>query len=45
MLDAHVIFYLPLIWLMMRVIVYSLSWRTFLSSLLGLITPYWFMSG
>lgn len=45
MLDAHVIFYLPLFWLMMVIIVYSLSWRTFLASLLGLFTPYWFMTG
>lgn len=45
MLDAHVFFYLPLVWLVMIVIVYALSWRTFLASLLGLITPYWFLFG
>lgn len=45
MFDAHVIFYLPVLWIMMKVIVYALSWRTFLASLLGLITPYWFMCG
>ena len=45
MFDAHVIFYLPLLWFMMKIIVYSLSWRTFFASLLGLATPYWFMSG
>lgn len=45
MLDAHVIFYLPLLWVMMKIIVYVLSWRTFLASLLGLVTPYWFMCG
>ena len=45
MIDAHIIFYLPLLWVMMRVIVYALSWRTFLASLLGVITPYWFMFG
>lgn len=45
MLDAHVFFYLPLVWFVMIVIVYALSWRTFLASLLGLATPYWFMIG
>lgn len=45
LLDAHVFFYLPVIWLMMIVIVYALSLRTFLASLLGLITPYWFIAG
>jgi len=45
MLDAHVIFYLPLLWIMMKIIVYALSWRTFFASLLGLATPYWFMCG
>lgn len=45
MFDVHVLFYLPLVWFMMIVIVYALSWRTFLASLLGLITPYWFMIG
>lgn len=43
--DANVIFYLPLLWLIMKVIVYALSWRTFLASLLGLLTPYWFLCG
>ena len=37
--------YLPLLWFMMKIIVYSLSWRTFFASLLGLATPYWFMCG
>jgi len=45
MFDAHVIFYLPLLWIMMKIIVYALSWRTFLASLLGLITPYWLICG
>lgn len=45
MFDAHVIFYIPLLWMMMKVIVYALSWRTFFASLLGLATPYWFICG
>ena len=45
MFDATIVFYLPLLWIMMKIIVYSLSWRTFFASLLGLATPYWFMTG
>ena len=36
MLDANIIFYLPLLWIMMP---------TFFASLFGLATPYWFMIG
>ena len=43
--DVYTFLYLPVFWLMMRVIVYSLSWRTFFSSLLGLLTPYWVLTG
>ena len=35
-------FFLPLIWLMMITNTMSLSWRTWIASLLGLLTPYWF---
>ena len=38
----HVLFFLPLIWLMMITNIMSLSWRTWIASLLGLLTPYWF---
>ena len=43
--DIQVFFYVPVFWLMMKIIVYSLCWRTFLASLLGLITPYWLLAG
>lgn len=43
--DLQVFFYVPVFWIMMKIIVYSLSWRTFLTSLLGLITPYWLLAG
>ena len=45
MFDATIVFYLPLLWIMMKIIVYTFSWRTFFASLLGLATPYWFMTG
>lgn len=40
--DIHILFFVPIFWLMMAVIVYSLCWRTFFASLFGLLTPYWF---
>ena len=40
--DIRVFFYFPAFWAIMGGMVYSLSWRTFLASLLGIITPYWF---
>ena len=39
---VHILFFLPLIWLMMITNTMSLSWRTWMASLLGLLTPYWF---
>lgn len=39
---VHLLFFLPLIWLMMITNTMSLSWRTWIASLLGLLTPYWF---
>ena len=42
--EIHLIFYIPILWLMMLTKLQSLSWRTFLSSLMGLVTPYWFVA-
>ncbi len=42
--DVTLLVYVPLLWFLMGVLVYSLSWRTFWPSLLGLITPYWFLA-
>jgi hypothetical protein len=39
---VHILFYIPLIWLLFYFQLASLSWRTFFASLLGLLTPYWF---
>ena len=38
----HILFYLPILWLVMLFQLQSLSWRTWTASLLGIITPYWF---
>ena len=36
------LFLTPVWWLLMRLQLNALSWRTFWASLLGLLTPYWF---
>lgn len=38
-------YYLPILWLLMVVFTNSFSIRTFLASLIGVITPYWFSAG
>lgn len=43
--DPHFLLFLPVIYLLMATTVYSLSFRTFVASLLGLVTPYWFYTG
>lgn len=40
--EIHILYFVPIFWLMMIIIVYSLSWRNFLASLVGMLTPYWF---
>lgn len=40
--EIHILYFVPIFWLMMIIIVYSLSWRNFLASLVGVLTPYWF---
>ena len=45
MLEPHYLLFLPIIWLLMATTVYSLCFRTFLASLVGLITPYWIYAG
>lgn len=39
---VHILCYIPFLWLLMLTKLQTLSWRTFLSSLMGAITPYWF---
>jgi hypothetical protein len=41
-MQHQVLFYLPIFWIIMGWFTYSLSWRTFCASLIGLLTPYWF---
>lgn len=39
--SVHMLFYLPLLWLLMGTQLQSLSWRTLSASVLGILTPYW----
>lgn len=41
---VQILFFVPLIWLLMAFLLQCLSWRTWIASILGLLTPYWFGS-
>lgn len=38
---VQTLYFVPLIWLLMGTHLQSLSWRTWLGSIIGLLTPYW----
>lgn len=42
LINIHILYYVPLFWFIILVFMMSLSFRTFIASLLGIITPYWF---
>ena len=44
MADSRILYFLPLYWILMKFFIYTFSWRTFVASLLGLLTPYWFLT-
>lgn len=39
----QVLFFVPVWWIALRFYIVGMGWRTFWASLLGLITPYWFV--
>lgn len=41
--DIRLLFYVPLFWFIMLFYTYGMSKRTFISSLLGIAAPYWFL--
>ena len=45
MAYADLLYFLPLIWLLMGTNLLMLSWRTWGASVLGVLTPYWFAFG
>lgn len=42
MAFVQLLWYVPLLWLLLSTQLQAMSWRTWLASLLGLVTPYWF---
>ena len=40
---VQILYYVPFFWLMMQIQLASFGWRTFWASLIGLLTPYWFI--
>lgn len=40
--DVHVIYFMPVFWLLMLFALYSFSMQTFVASLLGFVTPYFY---
>lgn len=40
---VQILFYVPVLWLIMRIQLACFSWRTLAASILGLLTPYWFI--
>ena len=42
---VQILFFVPLLWLLMATILLSLSWRSFWASMLGLAFPYWLVGG
>lgn len=38
---VQMLFFVPLLWLLVTSHLNAMSWRTFLASLMGLVTPYW----
>ena len=43
LVEVWMLLYLPLFWFLMLVTIHARGWRAFMASVLGLLTPYWFM--
>ena len=43
-LSAHLLLFVPLLWVLMGTQLQSLTWRGWMASVIGLLTPYWFLS-
>lgn len=41
--EVTLLWYLPLLWFLMLVTINARGWRAFTASVLGILTPYWFM--
>lgn len=45
LLEPHYLLFIPILWMLMGTTIYSLSFRTFLASALGILMPYWLYAG
>jgi hypothetical protein len=43
LVEVRILLYLPLFWLLMLVTIHARGWRAIMASVLGILTPYWFM--
>ena len=43
LVEVRILLYLPLFWLLMLVTIHARGWRAITASVLGILTPYWFM--
>ena len=43
LIHVHILWFIPVYWIIMMFFLYSMSTRTFLASLLGVLLPYWCM--
>lgn len=44
-IQVKTLWFVPVYWLIMAFFIYSLSFKSFIASLLGIVTPYWCISG
>lgn len=42
LVQVHILYFVPFLWLLMLFNLQCMSWRTFFASIIGLLTPYWF---
>lgn len=42
--SVWLLYYVPVVWLLMAFLLSAMSWRTLFASIIGVITPYWFAS-
>lgn len=45
MVFVHILYFVPLLWIVMTVCLRSMSVKNFIASLIGLSAPYWFSAG
>ena len=44
LIHVRILYFVPVFWMLMAFKLQSLSWRTFLSSVVGLLLPYWLLA-